>query len=812
MSYRLLKHFFVAIGFFAVQNMAKAQVGLCPPNLDFEQGDFSNWSCQAGIVNLDGSLSLNPSPPIPGQHTIITAATAGTDPWGFFPENCPNGSGYSVKLGNSGGNHQAESISYTYNIPSTLTTFSMIFHYAVVLQDPNHTPTQQPRFRARITDVSTGFPIPCVDFDFIASATLPGFLPSPLGQGVVYKDWTPITINLNGYIGKTIRLEFTTNDCVFTQHFGYAYLDVNTSCNGAVQGSTVCIGDTVTTLTAPFGFQGYTWYSDNTFSTIISTSQTVTFNPPPSVGTIYPVIVEPFPSFGCRDTLYATITVSPKPIANAGADNTICNSQQVQIGAPPLVAHTYSWIPVGLVSNPLAANPFAGPVTAPTEFIVSMTDLLTGCIGTDTMILSNTVVDTLVATTGNVNSCVGEPGAILSVKNTCTSVQWHELTAGPIAGATGINYSPPVSGIYWADIIQAGCRDSTGNHAVFVHQLPIVLFTPSNDTGCVTNNLFTFTNNSNAPDNAAMTHLWKFSDGITDINTDAVKSFANTGTYNVKLITTTEFGCKDSTNQNVYILPNGIPNFRWDSICTNRPVLFYNLSSENASAQVNYNWTFNNGGPGSVLKNPSPVVYTTLGLTDVVLKLTALGCENYPDSITKKVLVNVQKPGITYRTITVPEGSSQFVHVRDTIGTFYNWRPQLQLSSYNTRYTEFFAVTDDVKYLIDITDLHTCVTTDTMQMLILRKPGYYLPTAFTPNGDGLNDVAIPYLVRMKSLKSFSVFNRWGNLIFYSDKEGEGWDGKSKGVTQDSGVYVWILEYINNQNKTVTEKGTITIIR
>ena len=97
-------------------------------------------------------------------------------------------------------------------------------------------------------------------------------------------------------------------------------------------------------------------------------------------------------------------------------------------------------------------------------------------------------------------------------------------------------------------------------------------------------------------------------------------------------------------------------------------------------------------------------------------------------------------------------------------------------------------------------------------MQVLKKPGYYLPTAFTPNGDGLNDVAIPYLVGMKGLKSFSVFNRWGNRIFYSVKEGEGWDGKVNGLTQDNGVYVWVLEFYNALNEVVTEKGTITIIR
>ena len=974
MSFKKLNYFFAVIGFVVFGNLARAQSGLCPSNLDFEQGDFSNWACQAGTVDASGNLQIFPSPPIPGRHTIIRASTAGIDPYGLFPENCPNGSGYSVKLGNSGGNHEAEGLSYTYTIPNTVTTFSMLFNYAVVLQDPNHTFFQQPRFRARIIDLSTNLPIPCVNFDFIASASLPGFQVSPTNSTVVYKTWTPITIKLDAFIGKTIKLEFITNDCIFTAHFGYAYVDVNTNCNGAITGNNICPGDQAITLSAPFGFQSYTWYSDITFSTILSTSQTLVLNPPPAVGSVFPVIVTPYNGFGCLDTLYATVTVGSAPAANAGPDMDVCKSQQVQIGAPPNPVYSYLWTPVAQVTNPTISNPSAWTLTPnPEEFIVKTTDILTGCIAYDTTYITARQLDTAMTVSGSKNYCVGDPAAgSLSVMNTLSAVQWYNGTT-PIPGATGFSYQPVVSGNYWAQVQQfscidstrkelfsvnpipvsvagpnasictnnqtvqlgtatnpaytyswtptaqvsnpaigdpvawaigatttefivhttdplsgcnsydttyitgrvvdtalrlngknnfcdndpawgtlsvnntvsnvqwfdgttpvpgangflykplvsgnywaqlqqAGCMDSTVTIPFGIHAMPVVSFTPSSDSGCITNHSFLFTNNTTVSDGAALSYLWKFSDGTTQTIKDAVKTFATVGNYNVKLVTTTAFGCADSTsNTLVHVLPNGIANFRWDSVCTNRPVYFYNLSNEKGSAQVNYNWTFNNGGPGSVLKNPLPVVYTLAGLTDVTLKLTALGCENDPVIVTKQVLCNVQNPGTTYRTITVPQGYTQFIHARDSVGNIFNWRPKTQLNNYNIQYTKFTAV-DDVKYLIDISDIHTCVTTDTMQILVLKKPGYYLPTAFTPNGDGLNDVAIPYLVDMKSLKSFSVFNRWGNLIFYTNRDGQGWDGKSQGVTQDAGVYVWILEFFNKENKKITEKGTISIIR
>lgn len=796
-------------------NKAASQAGLCPSNLDFETGDFTNWECRWGYVDAPGNVNtvhLDNLGQVPGRHSIISRATAGIDPYGRFPEICPNGSGYSVRLGSSGGGHEAESISYTYTIPSTLTVFSMLFHYAVVLQDPNHNAWEQPRFRARITDLTTNAPIPCVDFDFTASASLPGFKVSPVGQGVLYKDWTPITINLTPFIGRTIQLEFITNDCIFQAHFGYAYIDVNTNCNGAISGTTICQGDNSVTLSAPNGFQSYEWFSDNTFSTSLGTTQNLPLTPAPAVGAVFPVIVSPYTGFGCRDTLYATISVAPKPLAVAGPDVAVCNLQPVQIGTASTPGYTYAWSPASQLNNASVANPVVLSSPAlPTEFSVITTDILTGCISYDTTVISGVVIDDAIVVTGNADFCDGELPPALSVNNTVPGIQWYN-NSSPITGATTAVYQPVIMGNYWAQLLQNGCMDSTSVITVAPHRIPLVSFYPDEDSLCFTNNTFNFHNTTTIADNASLQYNWKFSDGITLQTTDAVRSFTAAGMYKVEMTATSSFGCKDSTKMNVYVLPNNIPDFSWDSICADRPVSFRNLSNENGSPQVTYKWNFNNGGPGSILKNPLPVLFTAAGTTTVSLEMTSKGCEAQPQTITKPVQVNAAPAGIRYPDITVPEGSSKFIHVRDMSGNTYNWRPQVQLSNYNSRFTEFFATGNDTRYFIEIADKNTCITTDTLLMQILKKPGFYLPTAFTPNGDGLNDLAIPYLVGTKSLKSFSVFNRWGSLVFYSTKYGEGWNGKYKGINQDAGVYVWILEFTDSNNKKITERGTITIIR
>ncbi|HEV7782501.1 MAG TPA: PKD domain-containing protein [Chitinophagaceae bacterium] len=825
MQHRIFKPFFTVIVFLALTGSAKAQAGLCPPNLDFESGDFSNWICRAGSVAVDGGTGLNTiiwnsvGPPVFDRHTMISLAGAGDDIYGNFPRVCPNGSGFSVKLGNetaslSGGiGREASGISYTFTIPPTATTYSIFFYYAVVLENPTHPSEQQPRFRASIKDLSTGTNFPCVSFDFIAGVGSGGFLPSPRNPSVLYKDWTPITLDLSGLAGRTIEIEFIATECTQQGHFAYAYVDVNTSCNSPIQGATICQGDNAITLTAPFGYQSYQWFADASYTTTLSTTQIVTLDPAPAVGSVLPVIVDPYPGFGCRDTLFATINVAPKPVSVAGVDANTCKFGSVQIGGPDNPIHSYEWSPASQVSNPFVSNPFAAILpSAPTVFTVKTTDILTGCFSYDDVLVSNTVVDTAIRLAGTASFCdYGPLLATLSVNNISSPIQWYDNTT-LIAGATGPTYQPSVSGSYWASVTQGVCTDTTARINVTVNPLPVALFSPVNDSLCVDGGSIVFSNLSTVPDGSPMTHNWKFSDGTTIQTKDATKVFPGPGDYTIELVSTTTVGCKDSVSTSIYVLPNAIPDFSWDPVCIDRPVQFKNLSNEAGSASVNYSWDFNNDGPGSVAKDPPPVIFATAGSVDVTLELTSLGCETVPQSVTKTIQVNTAAPGATYRTVTVPEGSSAYLHARPGIGETYLWQPQQQLSSYHTQYTEFFATGNDVRYLIDITNKYTCITTDTVLMQILKKPGFYLPTAFTPNGDGLNDLLQPYLVGMKGLKSFTVFNRWGNQVFRSVTYGEGWNGKFRGQDQTPGVYVWILEFYNGNNKLVTEKGTVTIVR
>ena len=191
----------------------------CPPNIDFEMGDFTNWQCWSGITYVIGTknvIDLTPDPaPLPGRHTMMSAFPGnGRDAFGLFPVNCPNGSGHSIKLGNTSGGHQAEGVSYTFTIPAGQNTYSLIYNYAVVFQGPVHEDYEQPRMVIDIRNLTDNQRIDCSSFDFFystSSPTLPGFFLSnsnTTGTPVWCKNWTATSIKLDGLAGKTIQLFF----------------------------------------------------------------------------------------------------------------------------------------------------------------------------------------------------------------------------------------------------------------------------------------------------------------------------------------------------------------------------------------------------------------------------------------------------------------------------------------------------------------------------------------------------------------------------------------------------------------------------
>jgi gliding motility-associated-like protein len=120
---------------------------------------------------------------------------------------------------------------------------------------------------------------------------------------------------------------------------------------------------------------------------------------------------------------------------------------------------------------------------------------------------------------------------------------------------------------------------------------------------------------------------------------------------------------------------------------------------------------------------------------------------------------------------------------------------------------------DTAYFIVKAYTKEDCYAKDTIKILVFKTaPEIFVPSAFTPNGDGWNDIIRPITVGIKQLVYFNIFNRWGRLLYTTKEMEKGWDGKLNGIPQDTGTFVYTVQGIDYQNKVITKKGTVVLIR
>lgn len=143
-------------------------------------------------------------------------------------------------------------------------------------------------------------------------------------------------------------------------------------------------------------------------------------------------------------------------------------------------------------------------------------------------------------------------------------------------------------------------------------------------------------------------------------------------------------------------------------------------------------------------------------------------------------------------------------------GGTYVWQPDTFLSCNDCPNTVALAV-DTITYTLTYTDATGCTASDAITIYVLPPGTIFWPNAFTPNGDGNNDIYLPGGSNIKFIV-WRIFNRWGEKVFESNSQFIGWDGKYKGAPQPPNVYVYYAEVTFMNNTTEKFKGSITLIR
>jgi gliding motility-associated-like protein len=115
-------------------------------------------------------------------------------------------------------------------------------------------------------------------------------------------------------------------------------------------------------------------------------------------------------------------------------------------------------------------------------------------------------------------------------------------------------------------------------------------------------------------------------------------------------------------------------------------------------------------------------------------------------------------------------------------------------------------------YVLYGTNDSGCVGTDSVIVWVLQHAQFVLPNAFSPNGDGLNDLFRPRAILGATIDRFRIYNRPGSLVYDGGPNDMGWDGTYKGIRQNMGVYCWQLSYFDNNGTLQLMKGNVTLIR
>lgn len=289
-------------------------------------------------------------------------------------------------------------------------------------------------------------------------------------------------------------------------------------------------------------------------------------------------------------------------------------------------------------------------------------------------------------------------------------------------------------------------------------------------------------------------------------NPNIINPIAITNTTTTYTVVATIGGCTATDQVVVKTVPypgsNAGPN---QTIC-------YNTSTQlNGSiVGIRFEWQ-----PKTYLNNPNilnPIASPPRTTQYILLSYDTLGC---PKPGRDTIVVNVQPKVLAFagRDTTVVVNQPLFFH--GSGGVSYQWSPATGLS--NTTIANPVGVynssIDSVRYKLVVRDAIGCPDSAYVTVRVFKtNPSIFVPTAFTPNGDGLNDAVRPIAVGIRRINYFSIYNRWGQLVFTTTVNKQGWDGKINGKLQDSNVFVWMVSAEDYEGRPIFQKGTVALIR
>jgi hypothetical protein len=194
-------------------------------------------------------------------------------------------------------------------------------------------------------------------------------------------------------------------------------------------------------------------------------------------------------------------------------------------------------------------------------------------------------------------------------------------------------------------------------------------------------------------------------------------------------------------------------------------------------------------------------------MTYTLYAFDTLGC---PKPGISRVLVTVRPQIIANAGNDTAIVKGQPLQLKGSGSDFFSWSPENGINNPAASDPTIVA-NHDMSYTLKAYNAEGCFDTDTINIKVFQTlPDIFVPNAFIPGS--INNELKPKAVGMSSLDYFRVYNRWGQIMFQTNELNKGWDGRTNGVTQSGGTYVWMISGTDYTGKKVIKKGTAVLIR
>lgn len=360
-----------------------------------------------------------------------------------------------------------------------------------------------------------------------------------------------------------------------------------------------------------------------------------------------------------------------------------------------------------------------------------------------------------------------------------------------------------------------GCSDSIIK-PIRIFPVPNSDFRVNTLVQCLQNNRFVFTNISSENGANNVTYNWNISKPLKNISGSTLvdQIFVDTGIKIITLTLKSQENCVSSKSEKIYVAETPVVSFSGKNSCLGVPVDFTSNLYLNVGLPT-YSWDFGDGTISSQ-SNPSHT-YLSSGNFNVKLSVTSnLGCVGKSTDLPLQIFV---KPVATYTSEYLLsrglETDWQFTFTGSGADHYEWYFEDGQTDFQMGPLFKTFSKTGDFKTKLIVYTNQGCY--DSLSQVIFLKPEllYHLPTAFSPNNDGLNDMWPGSFTPTFGLKKYrlTVLDRWGNIMFKSNDPAIGWNGKDlDGNDVLEGVYAFEINFRYIDDKLYVHRGTLTVLK